>query len=481
MERVWDAIIVGGGTAGMVAAIFASRRGGKVLVLESTSGLGGTLHWSSGRMSAAGTKLQASKGIEDTTQEFFDDVMRICGNTADPALVRLAVDLAAQTFDWLTDLGMPMVPQAPVFATGLHEPYRKKRYAWGPEYGRSVYKVILPVFYAEMATGGITLLLETAATSLLRDEATGAITGVRASTKGAPDVTYHGQNVLLATGGFAASAKMVEQIHGTPLYATGAAPSSLGKGLELGVSVGGQIRGAEYLHANFGVVLADYNYPSQVIAKAMTMPEIRAPWEIYVDSLGNRFVAEDEPSIDARERALVATPDKRYWILFDQAILEQAPPLIEFWSREQMAGALGRHPMFLKADTLAELAAQMEIDPARLQATVTAYNDGLGAPDPFGRTHRPVAIATGPFYAVRQHLTLIVSTAGLVADNQLRVTDKAGKPIPNLYAAGEVLGSVATMGDAAANGMLMTPALAFGRLLGESIMQWDHQAAAAAA
>jgi fumarate reductase flavoprotein subunit len=479
MSRIWDAVIIGGGTAGMAAAIFAARRGGKVLVLEATAGLGGTLHWSSGRMSAAGTKLQASKGIEDSRQEFFDDVMRICGNTADPALVRLAIDLAAETFDWLTDLGMPMVPQAPVLATGLHEPYRKRRYAWGPEYGRSVYKTILPVFNAEIVAGGITLLLEHPATALLRDDATGAVIGVRARAKDGREIEHHGRNVLIASGGFAANPAMVEQIHGCKLYATGAAPASQGKGLELALSVGGTLRGGEYLHANFGVVLADSNYPSTVIGKAMTMPEIRAPWEIYVDSTGRRFVAEDEPSIDARERALVTLPDKRYWIVFDQAILDAAPPLIEHWTRAQMVAALGHHEMFLKADTLADLARQGGMQPDTLRETVAQYNESLSSVDPFGREHRPAPIGTGPFYAVRQHLTLIVSTAGVVVDDQLRVLDANRRPIPGLYAAGEVLGSVATMGDAAANGMLLTPALAFGRLLGEKIMQWDTVLAAA--
>ena len=49
-----------------------------------------------------------------------------------------------------------------------------------------------------------------------------------------------------------------------------------------------------------------------------------------------------------------------------------------------------------------------------------------------------------------------------------------------LWRPGTVLGSVGTMGDAAANGMLVTPALTFGRVLGQDIMRWsDAQLAAA--
>jgi fumarate reductase flavoprotein subunit len=44
-----------------------------------------------------------------------------------------------------------------------------------------------------------------------------------------------------------------------------------------------------------------------------------------------------------------------------------------------------------------------------------------------------------------------------------------GEPIPNFYAAGEVLGSGATLGNAFAPGMMLTPALALGRWLGMTL------------
>jgi fumarate reductase flavoprotein subunit len=55
---------------------------------------------------------------------------------------------------------------------------------------------------------------------------------------------------------------------------------------------------------------------------------------------------------------------------------------------------------------------------------------------------------------------------GVTVDAQLRVTRQDGSPIANLYAAGEVLGSGATLGNAFVPGMMLTPALALGRWLG---------------
>src|SRR5262245_23898621 len=94
-KTAWDVIVVGAGNAGLPAAIFAAQRGAKVLLIEAAGQVGGTLFLSSGQMSAAGTKLQKSKGIEDTPQSHYDDVMRISKHTADPVILKLATEAAA--------------------------------------------------------------------------------------------------------------------------------------------------------------------------------------------------------------------------------------------------------------------------------------------------------------------------------------------------------------------------------------------------
>ena len=134
-EKQWDLIVVGGGNAGLPAAIFAAQRGARVLIVEAAGVLGGTLHLSSAQMSAAGTQLQKSKGIEDSPQSHYDDIMRISKGTADPDMVRLAVFNAAETFDWLMDRDLDVYPEHPVTGT-THEPYSHARYAWGKQFGR---------------------------------------------------------------------------------------------------------------------------------------------------------------------------------------------------------------------------------------------------------------------------------------------------------------------------------------------------------
>ena len=140
-KKRWDVIIVGAGTAGLPAAIFAGQRGGRVLLIEAAGQIGGSLFLSSAQMSAAGTKLQKSKNISDTPQSHFDDVMKISKGTANPDIVKLAVFNAAETFDWLTDNGLIVAKEHPVTGT-THEPYSAARYAWGKDGGISVLEIL---------------------------------------------------------------------------------------------------------------------------------------------------------------------------------------------------------------------------------------------------------------------------------------------------------------------------------------------------
>jgi fumarate reductase flavoprotein subunit len=161
----------------------------------------------------------------------------------------------------------------------------------------------------------------------------------------------------------------------------------------------------------------------------------------------------------------------RSWIVFDQEILDKAPPLFPAMGPERVQGLFNAHPMFAKADTIDRLAQALGITVNGLMQAVNIYNDGQAkGTDVFGRVHMPLPLIRPPYYAVAQQGITIISFAGLAIDNALRVVNEDGDPVPNLYAAGEVIGAGATSGNAYTNGMLVTPALTFGRLLGQKIL-----------
>ena len=478
-ESSYDAIIVGGGTAGLPAAIFAAGRGAKVLVIEAAPVIGGTLFLSSGQMSAAGTKLQASKGITgDSPQSHYDDIMRISKNTADPDILRLATNNAHAAFDWLTDNGFEVHDHHPVTGT-THEPYSHARYAWHKEGGMGILALFEELLQPHIDSGLVTIKVNTEAADLIQDDS-GAVVGVGTVDADGKTARYMGRNVVLTSGGYASNPEMFEELEGAIDYTDVSYPYSQGAGITLGTSVGGYIRYGENHLPLFGAILADDDYPAPLAAMARHFPPNRPPWEILVNRHGERFLQEDIPSHAAYEEALLELPDERCWAVWDHEIFTKAPPFVGGGlsgpiTPADVADAFNEGwPNFYKADTLAELAEKAGIDGDGLKRSVSKYNRGrITGDDDFGRTHMPLPIQKSPYYAVRLQSWLLTSYAGLAVDKDLRVIKQDGSPVGGLYAAGELLGTGATSGRAICGGMLVTPAITFGKLLGERILQFE--------
>lgn len=468
-DRVWDVIVLGCGSAGMPTALFAARRGANVLVIEHAGAIGGTLRLAPAQMSAAGTKLQKSLGIDDTPEEHFADAMRISRGTMDETLAKLAIWNAAETFDWLMDGGFELMPGCPSKGN-THEPFSKARYYWGKEFGRSVVKVVEPQIMDAVESQNLTILLRHEALSLIQDD-NGTVTGVVACDYDGVERSFSGHNVVITLGGYAANTDMYEALTGQPQYQQWWSPFSQGRGHELGLAAGGYLRGIENFMASFGIILESDQYPAKALGRPNSYPEVRQPWEIYVNALGQRFVCEDIPSVDAREHALLKQPGMRYWVIFDQEILDQAPPVVEGWTTEKVKTAFGSEHSFYKGQSLSALAASAGIDAKGLLDTVELYNYGIEAGhDVLGRQHCPLPISEPPFYAIRAQGCAITGAAGLAVDKDLRVIRKDGSAIPGLYAAGEILGAGQLQGNAYVGGMMATPALTFGRLLGDRLL-----------
>ena len=459
----YDVVVVGAGPAGIAVALEASRRA-RVLLLEKDSRVGGALHSSGGHLSAAGTRRQAAVGIDDDCNRHFADVMRISRGTCRTDLVRRAVDLAPGTLDWLDDHGFDHAPETPRIVHG-HEPYTVPRTHIGRDGGLSVLSVLRPLLDAAVAAGRVDLHTSTAVTGL-RTDTSGRVTGVTVWGSG-PDESFEAGVVVLATGGFAADPELFAEIEGVPLVSA-AHPTATGDGLhmarELGAAIAGQ---GTYLPTFGGLPHPTTPGRAQWSERVVVATADRKPWEIYVERDGHRFLAEDEPSIDAKERALAAVADLTFWMVLDDEGRRQSPP-VAAWTPETLQAAAGRRVGVHRADTLEQLARIVGIDPAGLLSSVTAYNEAIatGQPDPVGREFRPAPIATPPFFALENHGISLISFAGVDVDGELRVRRADGTTIEGLYAVGELLGAGATCGNSFCGGMLLTPALSLGRWLG---------------
>ena len=467
----WDMIVVGAGTTGLPAATFAAKRGGRVLLVEAAGRIGGTLHLSSGQVSAAGTRLQAEKGIEDSPEEHLEEAIRISRGTIDPALARLSIFNAAEAFDWMMELGFDVQDQCPSIESA-HERYKVPRYYWGNNFGRSVLDVLEQAMREQEAVGRIKVLTGTRVIGLLQNRR-GVVTGVEIADGEGRESSVEGKNVVLASGGYAANPAMFRRLCGYMLYVNGAYEFAQGDGYDLAVAAGGYLRGRENYLSNFGWLLEDGPYPKAILGRLNTYPESRPPWEIYVNMRGQRFVREDEPSIDAREHALLEQPGLRYWVIFDDRIFRKAPPIVYDWSREQMAESFNTREAFRKADSLELLAQGIGVPVDILANTVAEFNASVAeGRDGMGRRHLPAPITKPPFYAIRQQGGSLSSTVGVAVNERLQVVRPDGAPIAGLYAAGEILGSGQLQGNAFVGGMMIMPCIVFGRLLGQRLVEF---------
>lgn len=464
----YDVIVIGGGTAGIPCALFAAMGGARVLLVEKSPALGGTLFWSTGQIAGSGTVFQERLGIADTPQAHFEDCMRINHATADPALTRLTVNHAGETINWLAEHGFEVMDGHPVTGIG-HDHFTARRYQQGVKSGLSILDAFLPSLNAMVTKGKITVLTGTTVANLIQSP-DGRVTGVTtAGSEGIRDVS--GSNIVIASGGCAANARLFEELHGVPLYAKTAYPTSQGDGLLLGLSAGGAIVGGDKYASLPGLVPDAFQYPCQMFAYAPLNPSIRAPWEILVNARGERFVREDHPSVHHIERGVYQQPAHRHWAIFDAAMLERSEPIIPKWTRERLASEHQSHAMFHSAMSVEALALRAGLNPLALQSTVDDYNRRLqeGREDTFGRKMRPAPLSTPPYYSIAMQGWTLVSFAGLKVSVDLQVLRKGGEAVPNLYAIGEVIGAGATSGAAYTNGMLVTPAITFGRILGTKL------------
>jgi fumarate reductase flavoprotein subunit len=190
---------------------------------------------------------------------------------------------------------------------------------------------------------------------------------------------------------------------------------------------------------------------------------------IAVNSKGERFVDESK-SYKLIGDAVLEQPDALGFQIFDQKIFEKGQPGIPtmaFQEKHAKGQVIG-------AATIADLAKKVGIDGETLAKTIATYNAFVdeGKDLQFGRdglsTHYGALarIDTAPFYAYPSKSVIVATYCGVSVDPQMRVRDVFGDVIPNLFAAGEVIGGL--HGHAYMTGSSLGKASIFGRLAARS-------------
>jgi fumarate reductase flavoprotein subunit len=468
-------IVVGAGIAGMAAAIFAAKEGARVSVLEKTNQLAGMLWHSSANFSAAGSKRQRAKGVEDSPERHYADIWRLGHGRSDPALLRLAIEHAREGVDWLTEIGVPWTDDSPrlIFS---HETYSVPRTLFPVGYpgepgnglGRSVAEVLIAEYNRWSPARGVTTHFRATVTELLQDEA-GAVRGVRYQQQGETRELL-GDVTILATGGYGGSREMLRRYH--PQWedlALICLPHATGDGLALADRAGGTLTNLD-VALLFPGAIRDPRAPHHAIFEIYG-PSVRPgaqSGDIWVNRRAERFMREDEPSPERREHAVMAQPNAEMTLVFDEPLRRGLTEPIARRMQQEIEPRVP--PVLVSAGSLAELAVKLDLPPEALCRTVARYNGfvAAGHDDDFGRQTLPKAIDTPPFHALPTVGTILLTHGGVKVDGCLRVVRPDGTPIPNLFAIGEVIGGAQVMGATFASGQGAGAALTFGILVGRN-------------
>ena len=262
----------------------------------------------------------------------------------------------------------------------------------------------------------------------------GSVKGVKSeSLNGQKE--FYGKNIVITSGGYAHNKKLWDELNPNIPLRAWTNEYSLGDGLIAARKIGADYDGADKFLCTFAGVLEDPNDPFSTSLGMQFSPQVREPWEIYVNVDGKRFVREDHPSVHKREHALLRQKDQKMFIIFDERIRQNAPcinPLIE----KTIDDKYGNHPHYSKSNTLIELANKIGVPENNLIDTIKKYNSAVetGNDKEFGRLRMFGKIENPPYFSIHAGGITVVSPAGLKTNEKLNVIDMNGKIIPNLFA-----------------------------------------------
>ncbi len=437
-NETFDVVVIGAGGAGFSAAITAADAGARVVVLEKMPIIGGNTQLAAGGMNAAGTSIQAAKGIRDDWNAMYEDTMKGGYNKNQPELVEIMTKGSAEAVLWLNGLGAQLPG---LVRSGGARVDRTLQPVGGPSFGPYITRVLLDNALKRNAS----VRTHSRVTEILvRD---GAVRGVLVQDRRGDLYTIEARAVVIASGGYGSSPQRVGQYRpDLASFTSTGQPGTTGDALDLVQRVGGEVFDLNQIQI----------HPTQAVgAKTLVSETVRGSGAILVNREGKRFVNE----VTTRDRVSAAElkqPGKSAFLVFDAGVKG---------SMSMMEGYF--HLGLVKSGaTLPELAQRIGVDGKNLEQTVANYNryqEAKRDPD-FERDDMARPIRTAPFYAIEVKPGIHFTMGGIRINTRTQVISGQKQPIPGLFAAGEVTGGV--HGGNRLGGNSMTALFTFGPIAG---------------
>ncbi len=449
-EEVFDVVVVGGGGAGLAAAIEARAAGRSVLLLEKNARLGGSTAWSIGSVSATQTPHQRRRGIEDCPEDHWADMPGFAGDLAgrdNDALRKILCDEMPATFQWLLDSGvrfMGPMPEPPHRQPRMHNVLPNSR-SFIYHLGRRARRA------------GADIRTSLRVTGIVQQE--GRVTGVDAEgDSGLLRFSARG-GVVLAAGDFTNGPEFKARFMGPQeAKVEGVNVTASGDGQRMAEALGARIVNGDLALGpeirfiapatetlmrrlppwRWLAVFMEWSLdhlPAALLRPFMMKflttalapsPTLFEAGALLVNRRGERFGKE----LDRPAWRLPDQPDKVGYIVIDQALAQRFSAWPDFVSTAPgVAYAYipdyrqNRPDVYTEAPTLGALAARLGMDPAALAQSVASSSVRPLGEGPY--------VALGPVRSVFVH-----SEGGLMVDSQHRVLGADDRALPGLYAAG---------------------------------------------
>jgi fumarate reductase flavoprotein subunit len=491
-----DIVIMGGGGAGLAAALAAAENGCKsVIVLEKAGSAAGSTAMAHDIFGAE-SPVQKRQGVDAPKDELFKIAMEWAHWTKiNPRIVRAFIDKSGDTIGWLEKMGLSfeLIQYFPNQVPLVRHSVKGHGHA------------LMKALRDSCQELGVKIVTRTPGKKILRD-AKGKISSVVAESKNG-EIKITTKSVVVATGGYGNDKEMLKKYvanyHETMTY--DGPPSNTGDGIKMATAIGAATAGlgTVNIHGPFLKPKSD-SHTMKMDAMGPDGAPIRITlwflaWEpemLWVNKNGRRFVDEGyQLAFFAFGNAVALQPDGITYTLFDNRTLKiiEKEGLIRpgaasraNWLPVSAATPLPGlerevHKQADKGDlkisnSWGEIAGWIGADPVGLEATIDEYNaacddkhDGLFAKD----RRYLLPLRTPPYYAVRAHLGLCDAYGGIKINEKMEALDAQDKPIPGLFAAGSTAGCWESEAYCyRLTGHLVGFALNSGRIAGENAVKY---------
>jgi tricarballylate dehydrogenase len=442
---LFDVAVIGGGNAGMCAALTASEAGARVLVLESA-----TPEMRGGNSRHTRNMRRMSQAYPEA--EYLADLLKVTGGHTDESLARLTIRESLPTQDWMQGHGVRFQP---ALGGTLHLDRTNAFFLGGG-------KAVLNRYYGAAERRGIQVLYNAEVTAL--NISSGVFESGTAMQNGEP-ITFRAKALIAASGGFEANLEWLEEAWGEAArnFLVRGTPHNQGKILKALLECGVESTGdARQCHA-IAIDARSPKFDGGIVTRLDSLP-----LGIVVNRNGQRFDDEGADLWPKRYavwgRLIAMQPGQIAYSIFDSKVQGQFMPSV--------------FPPVC-ASTVTELAAKLELPVEETVSTVTQFNqavvggrfdhsklDGCGTPgiDP-PKSNWAQRIEAPPFFAYPLRPGITFTYLGVRVAESAAVRMQDGSTSPNIFAAGEIMaGNILGQGYLA--GIGMTIGAVFGRIAG---------------